>query len=573
MMLRGTCLATVIALIPAGAARAADTDALKSEVEAALHRFETSTDGRLRWDGADSFEVRPNGDAATATLANVRFSLRKESDDPQPVATITLDRVEVERKPASGGARVDYAFTLPPNSVLTAGDTTITLTLNDGKSTLAVENPGEHRRGTTLSIAGGRIEEKGGKNWATFGRIEANSAVQRGDQGSWREPYSLEMAGFDFRLDEALLTGSVKRIGYAGEAHGQSLEDLDKLRDRLAEFHDVPSGEAERKVRVWLEALPLFLTAFSSAQGEMTIENVSAKEPGGEKLVTLQKATLGGDVGGFDGKAVTFRLTASHEGLDIAPSLVPPNEVPHRAVFDIAIEEISTAALRGLAEAAGHSLPSASDGEKQQAMAQVIATAMSLQPVLRLRQLAVDFKEVGIDASGEARRAPPAPVGYTASGDVRVRGFDALVELIRRRLLRDQLPLLKFIAAPDKAADGSPLDKFHLTSAPGHKLTVNGSDLAAWFDNQGTKPPRTLRLADPPLDGADVRAVQKALPPGGGWTDGVYDTATALAVMRFQKQNGLNIDGAVNDATRDKLGIKPPPAPPAPGPAKPPPKN
>src|SRR5215469_10512193 len=239
MMLRATCLAAVVALFllaPAGGARAADTDALKSEIEAALHRFVKSTDGRLRWDGADSFEVKPNGDAATATLANVHFSLRKEPDDPQPVATVTLDRVVVERKPASGGARVDYAFTLPPRSVLTAGDTEVTLTLNDGKATLALENPGEHRRGTTLSIAGGRIEEKGGKNWATFGRVEANSAVQRGDQGSWREPYSLEVAGFDFRLDEAPLTGSVKRIGYAGEAHGQSLDDLDKLRDRMAEL-------------------------------------------------------------------------------------------------------------------------------------------------------------------------------------------------------------------------------------------------------------------------------------------------------------------------------------------------
>ena len=49
---------------------------------------------------------------------------------------------------------------------------------------------------------------------------------------------------------------------------------------------------------------------------------------------------------------------------------------------------------------------------------------------------------------------------------------------------------------------------------------------------------------------------------GYQFADGVYDGPTALAAARFQKQAGLNVDGVVDAATRDKLGIKPPPAPP-----------
>jgi hypothetical protein len=388
----------------------------------------------------------------------------------------------------------------------------------------------------------------------------------------------VDLGGFDFLLDEAAVSGSLKRIGYAGESHGPSLDDLDGLRDRMTELRAIPSSETDRKLRVLAAALPLFLRALGGGEGRLAIEGVTVQRLSADTLVTLAKATMRASLTGLDGEKTGLRLRIGHEGLDIAASLTPANRVPHRAVFDIGIEEISTAALRTLADAAGHSLPEASDDERQQAMAQLLATAMSLQPVLRLHELAIDFKDVGVEGSGEARRAPPMPIGYAASGEVRVRGFDALADLVTAPLIRAQLPLVKFIGAPDKAPDGTPIVKFHLASAPGHTLAVNGSDLIAWFDthvaNSLGPSPRILRLAEPPLSGDDVRAIQKALPPGGErFRDGVYDSATALAVARFQKQAGLNVDGVVNAATRDKLGIKPPPAPAAPAPAKPPPKN
>jgi hypothetical protein len=210
----------------------------------------------------------------------------------------------------------------------------------------------------------------------------------------------------------------------------------------------------------------------------------------------------------------------------------------------------------------------------------MIGAVMSLNPVFRLYDASLEFPDVGIDATGEAQRAPPAPIGYAATGDVTVHGFDALSELLTGHFEQELLPLLKFIGSPRADPDGRPVIKFAVTSAIGRAIAVDNSNLANWFASVVSaapspgSPARLLRLADPPLSGDDVRVVQKAVAAQRvePFAEGVYDTATALAVARFQKQAGINVDGTVDAKTRDALGIKPPPTPKplAPGPAAPP---
>jgi peptidoglycan hydrolase-like protein with peptidoglycan-binding domain len=96
---------------------------------------------------------------------------------------------------------------------------------------------------------------------------------------------------------------------------------------------------------------------------------------------------------------------------------------------------------------------------------------------------------------------------------------------------------------------------------------VNGGDVSAWFlASDAAGQPRSLRPAEPPMSGADVAAVQHALAAAKTPVpqNGVYDGATAAAVAHFQKQSGLNVDGVVDNATRQKLGVKAE-APPPPG--------
>ncbi len=71
------------------------------------------------------------------------------------------------------------------------------------------------------------------------------------------------------------------------------------------------------------------------------------------------------------------------------------------------------------------------------------------------------------------------------------------------------------------------------------------------------KTERTLLLRTPPMQGADVQAVQRALVAAGigGDIDGLFGPATAQAAIRFQAMCGLTTDGVVGPATRAALGL------------------
>jgi peptidoglycan hydrolase-like protein with peptidoglycan-binding domain len=82
--------------------------------------------------------------------------------------------------------------------------------------------------------------------------------------------------------------------------------------------------------------------------------------------------------------------------------------------------------------------------------------------------------------------------------------------------------------------------------------------VSAWFDGTETAAgqPRLLKPSDPPMRGTDVKNVQRALAAAkiSVEQDGEYNSSTAGAVARFQKQNGLNVSGVVDGATRRRLG-------------------
>lgn len=381
-----------------------------------------------------------------------------------------------------------------------------------------------------------------------------------------------EVKALEFLLADAPLAGKIDRIGYTGEAGGPSLADLDAFRDQIADLREKTAEDPAKNANLWLAVLPKFFGAFEHSKGDLIVEGTTIKRPAGETLVTLAKATLGGSFTGVGGDAAKLRLTFGHEGLAITPALVSEPQVPQLVAVDIGLEDVAGAPLRAILDAAGKAGPDASDTDKQTILPQIIGAAMQLKPVFKIYGLTVAFKDARIDGTGEARRGPPAPIGYTASGEVTVHGFDALSGILTAQNDRDYLPLLKFIGTPDTDADGTKVMKFHLASETGKPLTINGSDVRGWvaggnqFGQLPAGPPRLLRPADPPETGDDVRAVQKAVKANvvEPLTDGVYDTATALAVARYQKQAGLNVSGVVDPATADKLGLKPPQPKPAP---------
>src|SRR5579872_545979 len=562
-------------LVSFHAALADDAKPLKTEIENYIHRIESASGGRLHWEGADSFDVKKSGDTAVATIAAAHISFHKQPGDQAPAFSVTLDRMEIRRTPAAGGANLtEYAIALPAMVSVGAADATqLTLSLKEGHIGFTLEAPGDHQRSASLTLAGARLEQKNHDDYLALGPVTANWKLIRTESGGWHAPLDFELKNVNFLAPEAPIAGTVARIGYAGESAGTSLADLDALRDKMADIREHDS--ADQKAADWLVLLPKLISVFGASKGDLSVENIMATKPSGETQVALTKATLGGELSGLDGEKATLVVTTGFEGLTIAPSLVPEVRVPLRGSFDLALEDVATSALQMLAQAATDTRPGAPDDVRQKAMQQLVIAAMSLNPVLRLREASVDFKNVKIAATGEAKRAPPLPIGYAATADIAVRGFGALPDIVTNNLSRAYLPLLKFIGAVESAGDGTATIKFHLDSAIGKAISVNGSNLAAWFGPHAANGPsqmRPLLLTDPPMTGDDVSAVQKALPAGkkGMLTAGTYDTATALAVAQFQKDNGLNVDGVVDAKTREKLGIAPPAAPPPPKPMPPP---
>ncbi len=299
-------------------------------------------------------------------------------------------------------------------------------------------------------------------------------------------------------------------------------------------------------------------------RGELALEGLTVRSVTGETLVGLAKAASTTEVAGLDTEQAALRFSISYAGLDLAPLLLENGKVPRRVVLDFGIADLSTQALTNLLHALITATDQRASGEskseanKQGALQQALGAAAMLNPTFHIYDAAIDTEEVGVDLTAKAKGSPLAPKGYTASGDLAVRGFDAIPKLSGAVAFAEYLPVLREIGVEGTAPDGTPRLQFHLTSAPTHWIAINGNDVSAWFDGTETAPgqPRLLKPFDPPMRGSDVKRLQRALAAAmiSVEQDGEYNSATVGAVARFQKQNGLNVSGVVDAETRRRLG-------------------
>jgi Putative peptidoglycan binding domain len=185
-----------------------------------------------------------------------------------------------------------------------------------------------------------------------------------------------------------------------------------------------------------------------------------------------------------------------------------------------------------------------------------------LNPVWRIYEIAIDTQDVGAELTAEAKGTRLSPAGYTAAGDLVVRGWDALPKLAIGTPFVEYLPFLSEFAEAVGTSDGSPRLKFHIASTPLKLAMINGNDVSLWLGESEppSDQPRLLKPAEPPMQGADVEDVQRALAAAkvSVEQDGVYRVSTAIAVARFQKQKGMNVSGVVDPATRRTLGLRAP---------------
>jgi len=546
-------LALCLAVLWPGFAATTD-DQFKSDIEGFLNKLSTTTHGVLSWEGSDSFEMRREGDAAVATITNARLTLHEAKP-----AELVFDRIEIRRMPAPGmpsTAKFDIVF--PAQSTLTLADGTKTsLSLKDAKASLALEEGSNRFSETLASFAGARLEHASTGDWVSFGPLSMSSKLAGAADGGWSNPIDFELKQIEFFLSEVPVGGAIERIAYTALSSGPDVAALNRLRARMDELREQGEQATTARADALLELLPTLPALFSLVKGETILEGLAVRAANGEPLVSLVKASLGGALTGLSGDTAAWRITFRQNGLTLASSILDPAKVPQTIVIDLGLENVATGPLRTILEAIAKARKEADGPDSQQAMQRMIGAAAMLNPVFRIYEAGLKTKDVGIAATGDAKGSPLSPKGYSAEADIIVRGFDSLPALLGNSPYAQYLPLLKVLGTAGADSDV----KFHLASAPPKWITINGNDVSGWLIGSTSEPgkPRQLRPAEPPLQGDDVRAVQRSLNGAkiAAPQSGTYDGATAAAVAQFQKQNGLNVDGVVTEATRDKLGVKP----------------
>lgn len=116
--------------------------------------------------------------------------------------------------------------------------------------------------------------------------------------------------------------------------------------------------------------------------------------------------------------------------------------------------------------------------------------------------------------------------------------MDAMQQLINQNKWNLELPM---------TVRGVAIDAGVLAGGGGSSAVAHTED----------NPARLLRLANPMMQGDDVKALQQALVKAGisVGTDGVFGKGTEAAVKQFQQNHSLTADGIVGPATRSALDL------------------
>jgi hypothetical protein len=427
-----------------------------------------------------------------------------------------------------------------------------------------VEAESGRGRETLVEIASARIEQPKTGTWVSLGPLSMSSKLVAEPNGGWSGPVEFEVKGIEYFLPQGPVGGVIDRIAFIGKSTGPRLKELDKLRSAIDGLQADDGKSPQARGAAFLAAVSTISQPFSTIRGEVALHGLTVRGVTGETLVALAKASSTTEVAGLNTEQAALRFSIGHEGLDLAPSVLESGKVPRRMMLDFGVADLSTQAMTNLLHAFITATDQRLSGEsereanKQEALQQALGAAAMLNPTFHVYDIAIDTEEVGVDLTAEAHGSPLAPKGYAASGDLAVRGFDAIPKLSGGIPFAEYLPVLREIGVEGTAPDGTPRLQFHITSAPSDRIAINSNNVSAWFDGTETAAgqQRLLRPSDPPMHGSDVTRVQRALAAAkiSVEQDGEYNAATAGAVARFQKQNGLNVTGVVDAETRRRLG-------------------
>jgi len=538
-----------------------ELDRFRVELDAFMGRLGRTSNGVVKWVGSDRYEVRRDGEIPLAIIENAQLSF-----EPLQTGRVTFDHIEIrEIGRKEEDKLIELTLTLPKQITFSGTDgTQIKITLEGARANAVVDRASGRARETAIEIASARIEPPDSGAWVSLGPLSMVSKLTAEPNGGWSEPVEFKVKEIEYFLPQVSVSGGIERIAFSGRSAGPRLSELDKLRDALDRLQTDDTDSPQGRVVRFLATLPKISKPFGAIRGELELEGLTVRSAAGEALITVATAGSTAETTGLDAEEAALRFSMHHDGFDLAPSILENWKVPRRVVLDLGLADLSTRALIDLLQAviAGMdqrvSAGSESEGKKQQAIQEALVAAAMLNPTFHVYDIAIDTEDVGVDLTAEAKGSPLAPKGYAASGDLAVRGFDEIPKLSGEAPFAEYLSVLREIGIESVAPDGTPRLLFYFSSVPPKWITINGNDVDAWFGGTRARAgePRVLKPSDPPMQGNDVKSIQRALAAANISVDqgGVYNPATAGAVARFQKQKGMNVTGIVDAATRQRLG-------------------
>jgi hypothetical protein len=319
--------ATMLAFFLSASARAAepDVDRFKTEIDVFLGRLGPSSNGAVEWVGSDTYEVRRDGGVFLATMENARLALHT----PQP-GQLILDRVEIREIARKDESKlIELALTLPKNIMLRETDGTETkINLMDARADAVIEAESGRGRETLVELASVRIDQSKTGTWISLGPLSMSSKLVAEPNGGWSGPVEFEIKGIEYFLPQGPLGGAIDRIAFTGRSAGPRLKELDKLRHAIDQLQADDGKSLQTRGAAFLVALSTISEPFSTIRGELALGGLTVRSVTGETLVALAKAASTTEVTGLDTEQAALRFSISHEGLDLAPSLLEPGRCP-----------------------------------------------------------------------------------------------------------------------------------------------------------------------------------------------------------------------------------------------------
>src|SRR6266446_6086031 len=230
--LRSAVAAAIVGLAVVTPVRAQepDLDRFKAEIDAFLGRLGPSSNGVIKWAGSDPYEIRREGSALVAVIANAHLSF----EAPQ-TGHLTLDRVEIRQiGQREDGKLIELALLLPKEMTLSEADGTESrIALKDASANALVEASSGRGRETSVKIASARIDQAKTGGWISVGPLSIASKLVAEPDGGWSGPVEFEVNEIAYFIPQGPVGGGIDRIVFRGNSAGPRLEELNKLRDAI----------------------------------------------------------------------------------------------------------------------------------------------------------------------------------------------------------------------------------------------------------------------------------------------------------------------------------------------------